>query len=98
MRVEDITKVIKIWKKEYLELGKAKEINYVQIFENKGAIMGCSNPHPHGQIWSQSSVPTEVLKKSEKFSEYWSKNQKSLLSDYLDQELEASDEKSFIKE
>ena len=61
---EDITKVIQMWKKEYLELGAHEKINYVQIFENKGAIMGCSNPHPHGQIWSQSSIPTEILKKS----------------------------------
>ena len=91
MKIEDITKVIKIWKKEYLELGSAETINYVQIFENKGPIMGCSNPHPHGQIWSQSSVPTEVLKKSAKFKEYWEKNDRSLLSDYLKQELEAGE-------
>ncbi|MCB7480732.1 UDP-glucose--hexose-1-phosphate uridylyltransferase [Christiangramia sediminis] len=91
MEVDDITQVIKIWKNEYLELGSEKDINYVQIFENKGAIMGCSNPHPHGQIWSQSSVPTEVLKKSAKFREYWNKNKHSLLSDYLEQELEAGE-------
>lgn len=91
MEVEDITKVIKIWKKEYLELGAGENINYVQIFENKGAIMGCSNPHPHGQIWSQSSIPTEVLKKSVKLKEYWSENERSLLADYLKQELEAGE-------
>lgn len=91
MEIKDITKVIKMWKKEYLELGSDESINYVQIFENKGAIMGCSNPHPHGQIWSQSSVPTEVLKKSVKFREYWNKNERSLLSDYLEQELEAGE-------
>ncbi|MGA8855133.1 MAG: UDP-glucose--hexose-1-phosphate uridylyltransferase [Christiangramia sp.] len=91
MEVEDIAEVIKMWKKEYLELGSGENINYVQIFENKGAIMGCSNPHPHGQIWSQSSIPTEVLKKSAKFREYWNKNERSLLSDYLKQELEAGE-------
>lgn len=88
MEVEDITKVIKMWKKEYAELGAKNEINYVQIFENKGSIMGCSNPHPHGQIWSQSSVPTEIIKKSTKFKEYWQENKSSLLGDYLKQELE----------
>jgi len=88
MEEDDITKVIQMWKKEYLELGSGENINYVQIFENKGAIMGCSNPHPHGQIWSQSSIPTEVSKKSVKFKEYWKENQRSLLSDYLKQELE----------
>ena len=64
MEVSEITKVVQIWKTEFAELGKNPDINYVQIFENKGAIMGCSNPHPHGQIWSQSSIPTEISKKS----------------------------------
>ncbi len=91
MEVEDITKVVQIWKKEYLELGSAEDINYVQIFENKGAIMGCSNPHPHGQIWSQSSIPTEILKKSSKFKEYWELHKRSILSDYLEHELEAGE-------
>ncbi len=91
MEVEDITKVIQMWKKEYLELGSKDFINYVQIFENKGAIMGCSNQHPHGQIWSQSSIPTEILKKSGKLKEYWKENKTSLLSDYLEQELEADE-------
>lgn len=87
MKVEDITKVVQIWQKEYRELGAQEKINYVQIFENKGAIMGCSNPHPHGQIWSQSSIPTEIAKKSTNFKLYWDKHQRSMLSDYLDQEL-----------
>ena len=89
MQTEDITKVIQIWKKEYEELGKKNFINYVQIFENKGEIMGCSNPHPHGQIWSQSSIPTEILKKSAAFKNYWKENKRSLLGDYLEQELNA---------
>ena len=91
MGVEEITKVVKIWKKEYRELGEKKDINYVQIFENKGEIMGCSNPHPHGQIWSQLSIPTEIQKKTKHFKEHWNKKQKSLLSDYLDQELEENE-------
>ena len=65
MEVGDIEKVINLWQKEYLELGSNDFINHVQIFENKGTIMGCSNPHPHGQIWAQSSVPQEVVKKSQ---------------------------------
>lgn len=88
MEVEDIRKVVKMWKKEYLELGAHQDINYVQIFENKGEVMGCSNPHPHGQIWSQRSIPTEVLKKSEHFKKHWEINKRSLLQDYLEQELE----------
>ena len=91
MEVEEITKVVQIWKKEYRELGSTEDINYVQIFENKGEIMGCSNPHPHGQIWSQLSIPTEIKKKTKHFSEYWEQNQISLLEDYLEQELEAKE-------
>lgn len=88
MKTEDIKKVVEIWKKEYAELGARENINYVQIFENKGAVMGCSNPHPHGQIWSQSSIPTEIRKKSLHFKNYWRENNRSLLADYLKQELE----------
>jgi len=62
MEVSDIEKVIQVWKQQYIELGSHDYINYVQIFENKGSVMGCSNPHPHGQIWAQSSLPTQVEK------------------------------------
>jgi len=88
MEVEAIEKVVDLWQKEYLELGAKDFINHVQIFENKGAIMGCSNPHPHGQIWAQSSVPQEVVKKSTHQLDYWKQNNRSLLADYLKQELE----------
>jgi UDPglucose--hexose-1-phosphate uridylyltransferase len=88
MEVEEITKVVQMWKKEYKELGETEDINYVQIFENKGAIMGCSNPHPHGQIWSQLSIPTEIQKKTKHLKDYWEKNKTSMLSQYLEQELE----------
>jgi UDPglucose--hexose-1-phosphate uridylyltransferase len=77
--------------KEYLDLGSIDTINYVQIFENKGAVMGCSNLHPHGQIWSQSTLPNEVDKKDKQQQAYYSKNKQSLLGDYLTQELEANE-------
>ena len=88
MSVEDVTKVIQKWKAEFLELGSQKDINYVQIFENKGEIMGCSNPHPHGQIWAQYSIPDEVEKKSRHFKKYWKQKGAGLLKDYLAQELQ----------
>lgn len=87
MAVEEIEKVVNLWQQEYLELGSKDFINHVQIFENKGEIMGCSNPHPHGQIWAQSSVPQEVAKKTTQQVSYWEKTGRSLLSDYLEQEL-----------
>lgn len=91
MEVEEITKVVNAWQKEYAELGKNEMINYVQIFENKGAVMGCSNPHPHGQIWSQSSLPNEVYKKDIHQKLYYSKKKRSLLGDYVLQELKAKE-------
>lgn len=91
MEVEDIKKVVNAWQKEYKELGGIDGINYVQIFENKGAVMGCSNPHPHGQIWSQSTLPNEVDKKDQHQKAYFEKNKTSLLGDYLKQELEAKE-------
>ena len=87
MNKKEILKVIEAWQTEYLLLGKEKNINYVQIFENKGEIMGCSNPHPHGQIWSQSSIPNEVVKKNTNQLNYFLDKQSSLLKDYLNQEL-----------
>lgn len=87
MGVNDIEKVVKVWQKEYKILGENESINYVQIFENKGAVMGCSNPHPHGQIWSQSTLPNEVDKKDKQQQAYFNKNKSSLLGDYLQQEL-----------
>lgn len=87
MAVDDIQKVVSAWQKEYTTLGENPKINYVQIFENKGAVMGCSNPHPHGQIWSQSTLPNEVYKKDIHQYQYFSKNKSSLLVNYLEQEL-----------
>ncbi|WP_159951910.1 UDP-glucose--hexose-1-phosphate uridylyltransferase [Polaribacter septentrionalilitoris] len=87
MTSEEIQKVVFAWQKEYDELAKESTINYVQIFENKGAVMGCSNPHPHGQIWSQSTLPNEVDKKNTQQLNYYKEKNSSLLGDYLQQEL-----------
>jgi len=87
MEVSDIEKVIQVWKQQYLELGSHDYINYVQIFENKGSVMGCSNPHPHGQIWAQSSLPTQVEKTQKNLLSYYTKNNSSLLKDYVEEEL-----------
>ena len=87
MEVAAIRKVVDAWVTEYEVLGAKSFVNYVQIFENKGAIMGCSNPHPHGQIWAQESIPDEPLKKQRAQLKYWDLHGKTLLSDYLDAEL-----------
>ncbi len=87
MTTADIRKVVDAWVDEYSTLGAKDFINYVQIFENKGTIMGCSNPHPHGQIWAQESIPDEPLKKQKAQLRYWKKHKTTLLSDYLREEL-----------
>jgi UDPglucose--hexose-1-phosphate uridylyltransferase len=88
MEVENIRKVVDLWCKEYKELGDREDIGYVQIFENKGAIMGCSNPHPHGQIWASGLVPLETSKESDTQKAYFEKHGKTMLFDYLNSELE----------
>lgn len=88
MEVSEIENVIKTWKEEYIDLGSKDYINYVQIFENKGSVMGCSNPHPHGQIWAQSSLPTQIEKTQKSLQAYFEKNNKSLLEDYVNQEVQ----------
>ena len=62
MRIPDLRIVVDAWAAQYAELGARPEINHVQIFENRGPMMGASNPHPHCQIWSSHSIPNEVAK------------------------------------
>ncbi|MEX0361145.1 MAG: galactose-1-phosphate uridylyltransferase, partial [Allomuricauda sp.] len=64
MSEKEIYNVVTTWISEYSKLGMHTDINYVQIFENKGELMGCSNPHPHGQIWAQRSIPDIIIKKT----------------------------------
>jgi UDPglucose--hexose-1-phosphate uridylyltransferase len=61
MSVQEIRGVVDVWTEQCIELGSRADIGYVQIFENRGAMMGASNPHPHGQIWASRSVPNEVV-------------------------------------
>ena len=88
MEVKEIRRVVDVWCEQFEELGNKDFVNYVQIFENKGAIMGCSNPHPHGQIWSSSSVPVEPAKELVAQKEYFERHNRTLLGDYLTAELE----------
>lgn len=91
MEVSEIVAVIKIWQEEFQNLAKTEWIKYIQIFENKGDIMGCSNPHPHGQIWAQSSIPVEPEKESIQQLDYYQKNNRSLLTAYVEEELKSQE-------
>ena len=87
MGIDAIEKVIEIWQTEFAGISKNPSIKYIQIFENKGELMGCSNPHPHGQIWSSSSVPLEVSKETFQQKKYFEECGKSLLSCYIELEI-----------
>lgn len=87
MAVREIRKVVDLWTEQYRELGARPAIKHVQIFENKGEVMGCSNPHPHGQIWAQQSIPSEIKKELESMRAYAGDHPHTLLQDYVALEL-----------
>jgi UDPglucose--hexose-1-phosphate uridylyltransferase len=70
MELPDLRKVVDAWVEQYCELGALPCINHVQIFENRGAMMGASNPHPHCQIWSNRTIPNEMEKELRSTAEW----------------------------
>lgn len=89
MTVEGIKAVIRTWSQESRELSQKYE--YVQIFENKGEIMGCSSPHPHCQIWSSSFIPTIVHREVSCQSEYFDTTGSPLLLDVVQREVQSQE-------
>ncbi|MDO6641889.1 UDP-glucose--hexose-1-phosphate uridylyltransferase [Shewanella sp. 5_MG-2023] len=81
---EAVEAVVDTWQTQCQEL--SRQYQWVQVFENKGAVMGCSNPHPHGQIWAQNHLPSQIEKKQQSLSEYLAKNDSNLLIDYAQRE------------
>ncbi len=79
----EIRLVVDLWTAQYQELGRLPSINYVQIFENRGAMMGASNPHPHCQIWASASVPNEPSKEQLSQIKHLKSHGSCLLCDYL---------------
>jgi len=87
MEKNEVKEVVRVWKEQYKELINLPDISHVQIFENRGEIMGCSNPHPHGQIWANKSLPfipyLETINQKK-----WKEEKKScLLCDYVELEM-----------
>ena len=80
MPVESIRQVVDVWAAQAEELGQ--RYRWVQVFENKGAMMGCSNPHPHGQIWGVSALPNEPAKEDRRQQAYFDEHGVPLLVDY----------------
>jgi len=82
MELCDLRKVVDEWVSQFVELGAQPVINYVQIFENRGAMMGASNPHPHCQIWSNHALPNEVRKEQESLAAWRERRGSCLICDY----------------
>jgi len=98
MDENQIENMIATWQNEYRSLGSNPNINYVQIFENKGSIMGNSNPHPHGQIWAQESIPMEPASETIQFAKYYKKHRRSILSDYLKLEIKLNERIVYVND
>ncbi len=87
MSVDEIKVVVDAWCEEFARLAGLGGIRSVQIFENRGSMMGCSNPHPHGQIWANETVPDELAREVATQQEYLQGRNATLLADYLKLEL-----------
>jgi UDPglucose--hexose-1-phosphate uridylyltransferase len=89
MALPDIREVIDVWAEQISDLGAVYP--WVQIFENKGQLMGASNPHPHGQVWAQDKLPNEARKEDYHQKHYFEKCGAPLLIDYLDKEIDSGE-------
>ena len=81
-----LRRVVDAWVEQYVEIGARPEIHHVQIFENRGAMMGASNPHPHCQIWANRTPPNEIAKEQARQTEWRERRGGCLLCDYAEME------------
>ncbi|MGI9281576.1 MAG: UDP-glucose--hexose-1-phosphate uridylyltransferase [Endozoicomonas sp.] len=86
---QEIHDIINTWADQVTELGQ--QYPWVQVFENKGAVMGCSNPHPHGQVWASSFLPNEAQKENDNQLKWVEQKQNNLLVQYAQQESESGE-------
>jgi UDPglucose--hexose-1-phosphate uridylyltransferase len=96
MTVEELRLVVDMWTDQYQELGAIPWINHVQVFENRGAMMGASNPHPHCQIWANANLPNQSAREQQSIAAYAEKHSGCLFCDYL--QLEAAQKQRIICE
>lgn len=89
MPAERMQRVVEAWIEQTVEL--SRDFEWVQIFENRGSLMGASSPHPHGQIWAVDTLPTEPAREDRRQAEHYAKTGQRLLLDYLAAELEADE-------
>lgn len=92
METAGIRRVVDVWAAQETELAARPEIGYVQIFENRGAMMGASNPHSHGQIWATEPIPNEPAAELKTQREFYGRTHKAMLSEYLSLELKQGEQ------
>jgi UDPglucose--hexose-1-phosphate uridylyltransferase len=98
MTPQEIVAVIEMWRAQFADLGQRDFINYVQIFENRGSMMGASNPHPHCQIWGTNSLPNESAKEQRSLRNHLDSHHKCLLCDYVKTEKSLGERVVFEKD
>src|SRR5579859_615127 len=96
MKEEEVRRVVDVWTKQYRELGEAPWVKHVQIFENRGVLMGASNPHPHCQIWANEELPNVPLRELSAMGSYVEQTQRCLMCEYL--RLESEDGERIVCE
>jgi len=87
LTVDAIVRVVDAWADETRTLGERPGVRYVQVFENKGAAMGCSNPHPHAQVWASTAVPTIPARKLVTQQRHFERHGRDLVGDCLEREV-----------
>jgi UDPglucose--hexose-1-phosphate uridylyltransferase len=88
MKQEEVRRVVEVWTEQSRELGELPWVKHVQIFENRGVLMGASNPHPHCQIWANEEVPNIPMREIAAMRKFLKVNEKCLLCEYLRTEIE----------
>jgi len=88
MEQGEVRQVVEVWTEQYRELGELPWVKHVQVFENRGVLMGASNPHPHCQIWANGEVPNIPVREQAAMREFLEANEKCLLCEYLRLEIE----------
>lgn len=88
MNDRELLGVIDAWADQYASLAQIPWVHHVQIFENRGELMGASNPHPHCQIWANATLPNLLVREDESLRAYRAEKHACLLCDYLKLELQ----------
>jgi len=91
MTPPEIETVVRMWVEQSRQLNAVPWIRYVEVFENRGALMGASNPHPHCQIWANAEMPNVPAKEESSQLDFFEREKKCLLCRYLALEMEAGE-------